>query len=763
MDLTNFRPNGMHLLSLSVYLCLCRVALATQAEDTAITIDGYVAGATPFLSQVTLSVSDTAALRNLQFAITPKAGATTRPLSATYSYSYLAERGDIVNGKVFLPVYGLYDSYSNVVNLTYSFNDGSSRADSTTITTANFVDPCAYDNPTVIQPKTVGNTLSYDYVLLKGGCSSYSPGIIDTDGALRWVGTSGAQSLNAAFFANSIYLVDGTEIYRNDLDGTVEFLGNYAGAGVKNFHHNVDRGKFGLLFEIDTKDYLESIFMEIGRTGTVLQTWNMAEIISAAMSAGGDDPAQFVFASPGDWFHLNAVAYDRADDSLIVSSREDFLICIDYTTGAIKWILGDQTKAWYQFPSLRQYALTLAPGSVPPIGQHAVSITYDHGILVMDNGLNSLFQVPAGELRPYAAPRKYRIDLTSRVATEVWNYPMGESINSPYCGSVYEDQPLNYLIDYAYVITAPGQALHARIAGLDATGAKVFDYEYLTAGCTKAFNATPLHLESTAFPAIGPQSLNLSTRGLAGPAEDALIAGFIVTGNESKTVVLRALGPSLATDGLTGTLGDPVITLFDDTGQSLATNDDWATGSDAGEIAGEGLAPLDSSESALQMTLAPGAYTAVVSGKEPTPGIALVEVYDVAPASDSRLANLSTRGVVGAGSDDLLISGFIVGAVDNSTVVLRSLGPSLGAMGIANPLANPSFTVYDQNGALLAANNDWQEDPSALDLEQNQLAPGAAQEAAIVLHLPVGAYTAVTVGADGGTGVSLIEVYNLEL
>ena len=107
---------------------------------------------------------------------------------------------------------------------------------------------------------------------------------------------------------------------------------------------------------------------------------------------------------------------------------------------------------------------------------------------------------------------------------------MEESINSPYCGSVYEDLPLNYLIDYAYVIGESGQPLHARLVGLDATGAKVFDYEYVTAGCTKIFNATPLHLESTSFPAVGPQSLNLSTRGLVGSGEGALIAGFIAHG-----------------------------------------------------------------------------------------------------------------------------------------------------------------------------------------------------------------------------------------
>ena len=93
------------------------------------------------------------------------------------------------------------------------------------------------------------------------------------------------------------------------------------------------------------------------------------------MRAGGYDPSQFVY-SPTDWFHNNAATYYRANDSLIVSSRENFVICIDYNTSAIKWILGDPAKKWYQFPSLRHFALTAAPGSVPPIGEHGVSITY---------------------------------------------------------------------------------------------------------------------------------------------------------------------------------------------------------------------------------------------------------------------------------------------------------------------------------------------------------------------------------------------------
>ena len=748
-----------NLLLVTFLLCFCRVVLATQADDTIITIDRQIAGATPFLSQLTLSVSDTALIKSIQFTITPKPDSSTRPLSATYSSSYLVERGDIGTGTIFLPIYGLYDGYTNTVTLTYFFNDGSSKQDSTTITTTTFDDPCGYKTPTILQAKTTGNSLSYDYILLKGACSTYSPAIIDTDGALRWVGTAGLKFFNLAFFENSIYIASGSLLYRNDLDGTVSLLGDYAGEGVTDFHHNVDRGKSGLLFEADTNSYVESIIMEIDAEGKLLKTWDMADIISKAMTAGGNNPDEFVFGAPTDWFHSNAVTYNRADDSLIVSSRENFLICIDYATGAIKWILGDHEKLWYYFPSLQQYALNLAPGSLPPIGQHAVSITYDQDILVLDNGLNSLFQQPPGAMRNYASPRKYHIDLNTMMATEVWNYPMDASVDSPYCGSVYEDLPLNYLVDYAYVLG--DLVLHARLVGLDATGEKVFDYQYPTAGCLEVFNAAPLHLENTAFPAIGPQSLNLSTRGLVGPDQGALIGGLIVTGSDPKTVVLRALGPSLGDAGLSGTLADPVITLYDATGHALATNDDWQSGVNVDQIAADGLAPSDPAEAVLRTTLEPGTYTAVVTGKDTTQGIGLVEVYDLSPASNSSLANISTRGIVGTGSDPL-IAGFIVGAVDSSTIVIRSLGPSLSAAGIDDPLKDPSFTVYDQNGFALAVNDNWRDDSSAPDLEQDQIAPSDDAEAATILHLPPGAYTAVTVGADGGTGVSLVEVYNLD-
>ena len=360
-----------------LFIAFAPFAGSNQAGDTTIRIIGHAPGATPFISKVTLAVSNTSVLKSIQFTVIPKPGSVTRPLSGTYANSYLIDRGfeNPHTGEVVLPVYGLYDGYNNTVKLTYRFMDGSSKQANTTITTATFNDPCGYKNPTILQRRTSPD-LSYDYILIKGGCSDLSPAIIDTDAALRWVGTTGFGSTPAAFFDNAAYLPHGPRLYRIDLDGTVTQVGDYSGIGVTFFHHNIDRGKVGIILDANTTSFYESVNIEVDASGRVLKQWNLANIISAAMWAEGDDPSRFVYPTPNDWFHNNSVAYNRADDSLIVSSRENFLICIDYATGRIKWILGDPTKKWHQFPSLRRYALTLAPGSLPPIGQHAISVTF---------------------------------------------------------------------------------------------------------------------------------------------------------------------------------------------------------------------------------------------------------------------------------------------------------------------------------------------------------------------------------------------------
>jgi arylsulfate sulfotransferase len=750
----------------TVFMVLTHFAGANQADDTIITITGHTAGATPFISNLTLNVSNTTVLKSIQFSIDPKAGSVTRPLSGTYANDYLVGRGFEHPPEVILPVYGLYAGFGNTVRLTYRFLDGSSKQAVTSITTATFDDQgCGYNNPTIIQPRTNNTSLSYDYIFDRSACGDFSPVILDSDGALRWVSplpTASALFASSTFFDNAVYLTQGSQLFRVELDGAVGLLADYNNIGVVNLHHNIDTGKTGLLIEPDTTSYFESTILEVNSSdGTVLRTFNMAAIISAAMVAGGDDPSQFVFPTPTDWFHNNGATYNRADDSLIVSSRENFVICLDYNTTAIKWILGDPTKKWHQFPSLRKFALAVAPGSLPPIGQHAPSITFDQGLMIFDNGQNSLFQNPPGDQREFASPRKYTLDLAAKVATEVWNYPANQNIHCPFCSSIYEDAPYNYLIDYAIVNGGlPGVPTFAQLAGLDAAGQRIFYYRYPTMGCNTAYNSIPIHLENTKFPTVGPQALNLSTRGLVSVGDNVLIGGFIITGTNPKSVVLRALGPSLSGFEVSNVLADPVLSVYNSSHTLVASNDNWQSDPNHFIVEANGLAPANLLESATVQTLAPGAYTVIVAGHDTTAGIGLVELYDLSPLSDSTLENISTRGSVDTG-DNVLISGFIVGDVGSATVIVRALGPSLASHGVSGALSDPILTIFDSTGAAIATNDNWQDNVNAIDIQKNGLAPPNPSESALVLHLPAGAYTAIVSGANGATGIGLAEVYTL--
>ena len=251
---------------------------------------------------------------------------------------------------------------------------------------------------------------------------------------------------------------------------------------------------------------------------------------------------------------------------------------------------------------------------------------------------------------------------------------------------------------------------------------------------------------------------NISCRLTVGTGENQAIAGFIITGNQAKDMVVRAIGPSLAQFGVTGLLANPALEIHDQTGAIIASNNDWRS-SQSAEIEASGLAPTNDAEAAIRLTLAPGSYTAVMHDETGGTGVGLVEAYDLSPTSDSKLANISTRGFVGA-QDDVMIGGFIVGGTGGARVVARGLGPSLGALGIGSPLPNPTVELHDLNGALVASNDNW-EDSQALDLQGVALAPTDALEAATIQWLPPGAYTAVAQGNGGQTGVGLVDIYNV--
>lgn len=252
---------------------------------------------------------------------------------------------------------------------------------------------------------------------------------------------------------------------------------------------------------------------------------------------------------------------------------------------------------------------------------------------------------------------------------------------------------------------------------------------------------------------------NLSTRVQVGTANNVAIAGFIVTGNSSKQVVVRGLGPSLGNAGVSGPLSDPTLELYDSSGQLLASNNDWQQ-SQAQALRDAHLAPTNDLESAILATIAPGAYTAIVRGNGNATGVGLVEVYDLQPSASSKLANLSTRGFVGA-AQDVMIGGTIVTGPDNARVVCRALGPSLLAAGIANPLSDPQLDLFDGNGTKISSNNNWKDSQQAA-IAGSGLAPSSDLESALIADLAPGNYTAVVSGVGGATGVGLVEAYHLQ-
>jgi hypothetical protein len=238
------------------------------------------------------------------------------------------------------------------------------------------------------------------------------------------------------------------------------------------------------------------------------------------------------------------------------------------------------------------------------------------------------------------------------------------------------------------------------------------------------------------------------------------IGGFIITGAAPKHVLLRAIGPSIT--GVPGVLADPALELHGPTGFNTLTNNNWQDDPvQAAAILATGLAPTNSLEAAIDTTLNPGAYTGVVRGNGNTTGIGLVEVYDLSLAVTAKLANISTRALVGTGND-IVIAGFILGNNSGQTrIVLRGIGGSLTLFGIPNALANPTLELRDSNAALLASNDNWQDDPAqAAELTAAGLAPTNASESGIAITLGPGLYTALLAGQGNTTGVGVVEVFD---
>jgi hypothetical protein len=251
--------------------------------------------------------------------------------------------------------------------------------------------------------------------------------------------------------------------------------------------------------------------------------------------------------------------------------------------------------------------------------------------------------------------------------------------------------------------------------------------------------------------------LNISTRVDVQSGDSAMIGGFIISGNANKNIVIRALGPSLATQGVQSVLADPVLELHDSAGQVIASNNNWIPL--IPNVLPVDLNPGDPSESVIAVSLAPGIYTAVLQGVNGSVGNALCELYDLEPG-DSSVLNISTRGQVGSG-DNVMIGGFIVGGTDPQKVIIRGIGPSLTAAGVSGALADPIVELHNSDGSLIFQNDNWRSDQED-EIIATRIPPSDSKESAIVATLNPGAYTAIVRGAANTAGVALVEVYALD-
>lgn len=474
-----------------------------MAEAISFSILEQSNGITPFIKKLKLSINNYSSIASISYAIAQKEGTYSKPVSVRYSKAYLDRRAyyDDAQKQIVLPVFGLYAGYKNILALTIKFRDGSTRVDRVEMVTPAYDDPTKIYNAVDIKKARAANSrLNFDYVMIKNALTT--PVVIDTDGNIRWVGAGVMNSFSSTFVDNGFVVgsQSSSDIYRLELDGTYTGI-KPTNVGYFDFHHDLKPGKVGLLAEVDANvngiTKIESVLAEITAGGQVLKQWDLGAILSDAMIKGGDDPANFV-RDGLDWFHMNSAVYSPSDNSLLISSRENFVMKIDYDSGSIKWLLGDTSKHWYvNYPSLRAYALTLTAGK-SPIGQHTLSVASDGNLLLFNNGLGSLQNpagTPAGLSRTFSAASKYAINETAKSASEIWTFENQQQIYSDVCSSVYESGVNTYLVNYAVAFNRT----RAKLVGVDASGNIAFDFEYPSTICNTSWNAHPIGFENIVF------------------------------------------------------------------------------------------------------------------------------------------------------------------------------------------------------------------------------------------------------------------------
>jgi hypothetical protein len=284
-------------------------------------------------------------------------------------------------------------------------------------------------------------------------------------------------------------------------------------------------------------------------------------------------------------------------------------------------------------------------------------------------------------------------------------------------------------------------------------------------GFSAAYSSpTPLTVTTAGAPS---RLTNLSVRGFDGSGANALVIGMVVGGTGTKSALVRAVGPTLSQFGVTGVLAAPQLSVLNLSQAVVASDTAWGgTAALSAAFAETGAFPLSptSLDSAVLVGLAPGSYIVQVAGSGGGTGVVLLEAYDADNSANptASFVNLSARGMAGGGSNELTI-GFVIAGPSSETVLIRAIGPTLGtAYSVPGVMADPALTVFNSNQAVVGFNNVWG-GTAALQAAFTAVGafplPAASQDSAVLLSLPPGTYTAQANGANGSTGVALLEVY----
>lgn len=441
-----------------------------------------------FITSLEIDI-DPSIVKNIKFTVIGKPDTLASQISNTYGVTKISQ-----DNKLIVPIYGLYENYLNNVQLDITFSDNSTSSTNVSILTeahffipedlleTKFVD-------TIIVDKAPSESLPISFFLLKSkpdtatGVNGFL--VLDIDLNLRWyrseplaiVDEDVSKISRAVTFHNNSFVV--LSDHKSDLikPSIIKYNldGSYISSKIFNTplllnehfysHHDLRYGKNGYLIDMNVENILdgiliEQVILEISEQGEVIKEFDFGKIISNYMIENGDDPTTFITNSQ-DWFHSNAIFYDSTDDSLLVSSRENFIIKIGYENKDIKWIYGDPTKKWYQdYPSLSD--ISISSNSIYPMGQHSLSVV-NGNLMLFNNGTESFYvnNTPVGDNLNSSLVQIMSIDEENLTAVEEWSYDGG--FKSPVCSNIQhlpEDDL--FLINYSSVDFVRGSSRESR-------------------------------------------------------------------------------------------------------------------------------------------------------------------------------------------------------------------------------------------------------------------------------------------------------------